>query len=94
MEKANLVVMTNGLTEKGNLKQAVARGFREQGIANVLGDFEQTPRGDYVLAIAEVDGKIVYLKANLSVSIADNLFDEPESSKAKVDAPEIPSIFG
>lgn len=94
MEKANLATITGGLTEKGNLKQAVARDFREQGVKNVLGNFEKTPKGEYVLAIADVDGKTVYLKASISVSIADNLFDAPKSSKAEVDAPEIPSIFG
>lgn len=92
MEKT-LTVINGGLTEKGNLKQAVARQIREQGHAQFLGDFERTPKGDYVLAVAEVDGKTVYLKANMSVSIADNLFDTPKSSKAEVEAVDVPSIF-
>lgn len=95
MEKANLAQINGGLTERGNLKQAVAKQIREQGTNKFLGEFERTPKGEYVLAVADVDGKTAYLKATLAVSIADNIFDEPKTSKSKaeVEAPEV-NIFG
>lgn len=95
MENTKAVVQINGgLAEKGNLKRAVQADIKDQGAAKFLGDFELTPKGEYVYHVADVDGKPVYLKVRLSVSIADNLFDAPKSSKAATeDAPEIGSLF-
>ncbi len=93
MEKT-LAVINGGLTDKGNLKQAVAKEIRDQGVAKFLEGFERTPKGEYVLHVADVDGKPVYLKATLAVSASDTIFDAPKAStKAEVEAPEIGDIF-
>lgn len=90
-----LVQINGGLTERGNLKRDVASQIREQAIENFLNGFEKTPKGEYVLAVAEVDGKTVYIRANLSVSIDEKIFDEP-TPKATAPAKEsvkIDNIF-
>ena len=93
MEKT-VAVINAGLTEKGNLKAAVRDAIKEQGASKFLADFELTPKGEYVIHVADVEGKPVYLKVAMTVSIADNLFAEPKASKSKVeDAPEIGDIF-
>ena len=91
----NLKQITGGLTEKGNLKANVRDAVKDQGIARYLADFEKTPKGEYVLAVAEVDGKTLYLRVNMTASIAENLFDAPKTSKREVEAEvEVGSIFG
>lgn len=95
MEKANLAVINGGLTEKGNLKANVRDAIKDQGVEKYLADFEKTAKGEYVLAVAEVDGKTLYLRVNITASIADNLFDEAKTSKkAEVEKVEIGNIFG
>lgn len=81
MAKA-LVKIEGGLTERGNLKRDVASQIREQANANILKGFEKTPKGEFVMAVAEVDGKTVYIRANLSVSIDEKIFDEPAPKAA------------
>ena len=94
----NLVQLTGVLTEKGNLKQAVAKDLKDQALANLLEGFEKTPKGDYVKAVAMADHKTVYVRANLSISVADNIFDEPKprekGEKKEAEQIEVPSIFG
>ena len=91
----NLYKINGGLTEKGNLQRAVQDQIREAGAVKFLDGFERTPKGEYVLAVADVDGTVAYLKVNMAVSIATNLFDEPKSTaKAKADPVDIGNIFG
>ena len=83
MEKT-LPTVANGLTDAGNLRPAARNKLREFAEAKHLDAFTKTPKGEYVMEIADVDGKVAYLKLSASITIADNLFDEP---KAKVSAP-------
>lgn len=87
MEK-RLGKVENGLTEKGNLKAKVREGMKDLVEAKYFEDFEVTPKGELVLPIAEVDGVTAYARVNLSISVADNLFDEPKGkAKAEDSAP-------
>lgn len=89
-----VAVLTDALTEAGNLKTAVRRELREAFIEGAMGGFEVTPKGDFVIKIAEADGKPVYAKLELSVTESDKLFDEPKSrKKAQTEAPVVPSLF-
>lgn len=88
-------VLKDALTAKGVLKTVVRNAIREQVADKFLGDFIHTPKGSYVIEIANADGTPVYAKIDLSISTADNLFDEPKP-RAKAgkedEAPEV-SIF-
>ena len=96
MEKT-LFVINGGLTDRGNLKAQVREDVKEKGVAKYLADFEKTAKGEYVLAVADVDGKTLYLRVNMTATIADNLFDAPKTSKkvkTAVETVEIGDIFG
>ena len=73
--------INNGLTELGNLKREVANAIREQGVAQFLGDFTKAPKGYYVLHVADVDGKPVYLKIDISVSAHEAILAEPKGKE-------------
>ena len=88
-----IVELTNGLTERGNLKQAVRNELKAQAVDNFLGDFEVTPKGDYVMHIANVDGKPVYIKVNLTISDSEKLFDEPKAKEKAVETVDVPNLF-
>lgn len=78
--------IVGALTEKSNLKRAVATQMKEQGIANLLGDFTKTPKGEYVYHLADADGKPVYLRLSVSVSVDENIFADPVEKAKAVDA--------
>ena len=90
---SKIVELTNGLTERGNLKQAVRNELKVQAVDNFLGDFEVTPKGDYVMHIANVDGKPVYIKVNLTISDSEKLFDEPKAKGKVEEVVEVPNLF-
>lgn len=99
MEK--LVRIENALTEKGNLKNQVRADIKDQAVEAILDGFELTDKGQYVKAIATVDGngieKTAYVAINLSISVSETLFDAPKakeaSEDAEVEATDIPVLF-
>lgn len=99
MEK--LVRIENALTEKGNLKRDAHGQIRDQAVGALLDGFEKTAKGQYVRAIATVDGngveKTAYVTIELGVSVSDTLFDAPKAKAtaddAEVEATDVPNLF-
>lgn len=87
MEKLPKVV--NGLSDAGNLRPESRNKLREVAEIKHLSDFIKTPKGEYVMALADVDGKVAYLRLNASITIADNLFDEPKAKAKAAPANEV-----
>lgn len=94
-----LAVITGGLAPKGGLKAQVARGIREQaGEWLETQGYELTPKGRFVMPIANVDGTTAYIVLDLAVSNSPTLFDEPKPKAAKdssatADVVEIPELL-
>lgn len=85
-----MLKLENGLTEAGNLRPAYRDAIRDKFVEAFLGDYTVTPKGSFVMEVADVDGKAVYAKIDLSITDkADALFAEPKGKEAVANDTEI-----
>ena len=85
-----------GLTENGNLKTQVHQNLKAQ-YANKLVDamsLTATPNGDFAIAIAEADDKVIYARVEFVITTADPFIEKPKAvRKVKpTEVVEVPTI--
>jgi len=88
----------DALTANGNLKTDVHKNIANQFAQNVLVDLiglEATPNGDHAMAIADADGRTVYVRVSFVVTLADPFVEKPKpAKKAKEKEPTVvPQLF-
>ena len=88
--------ITGGLTANGNLKTQVHQNLKAQfglKVQDALGVIE-TPNGDYAIALADADGKIVYARLEFAITTVDPMVEKPKSQRKTkvVEAIEVPII--
>lgn len=85
------------LTDKGNLKSAVASGIKNQGIAKLTEmGFVVMPNGRLALQVADTDkGDIITLNIDLTVGLNTSFEKKAPKAKAtKTNEPvEVPNLF-
>lgn len=90
----NLPQIHDGLTENGNLKTSVFKNLKSQ-VADLLVTeigVEETPNGDFGLAIAQADGQTVYVRISATVTLHDPFVDK-KASKEKAPEVVVPPVF-
>lgn len=82
------------LTEKGNLKGDVTKGFKAQALEKIDLPLELTPNGEYAMVLGtSEDGKDFYLTVKLTVGSADPFVKRVAKEKPRAEAVEVPNIF-
>lgn len=89
---------SNVLTEKGNLKSAVAAGFKSQAIGKLreMG-FEVMPNGRLAYHAADVDnGSTITINLDVTVGLDTNFEKKAPKTKVtkEVEPVAVPVIFG
>lgn len=83
------------LTEKGNLKASVQKGFREQAIATLVEDgYVVMPNGKLSKVVGTIGDNVVSVNIELSIGLNTN-FDKKDSKKKAKSTEDVvvPDLF-
>lgn len=83
------------LTEKGNLKASVQKGFREQAIASLTDDgYVVMPNGKLSKVVGTIGDNVVSINIELSIGLNTNFDKKDSKRKAKTtESVVVPDLF-